>query len=121
MKLIQIAILLSFLTILLSKRIHLNEQTQQCIREKCPEQLKLCYDDMACQLQLNKCRPKVDKPPKQGSKSKPFSNVLCKTNTYQLLACLKKNDNSYNLIDCAYSNCEKSSQSQLYEQLLSNI
>ncbi|CAD8213553.1 unnamed protein product [Paramecium octaurelia] len=112
MKLIQIAILLSFLTILLSKRIHLNEQTQQCIREKCPEQLKLCYDDMACQLQLNKCRPKVDKPPKQGSKSKPFSNVL---------SCLKKNDNSYNLIDCAYSNCEKSSQSQLYEQLLSNI
>ncbi|CAD8111345.1 unnamed protein product [Paramecium primaurelia] len=112
MKLIQIAILLSFLSILLSKRIHLNQEIQQCIREKCPEQLKLCYDDNACQLQLNKCRPKVDKPPKQGTKIKPFSNVL---------SCLKKNENSYNLIDCAYSNCEKTPQSQLYQYLLGNI
>ncbi|CAD8125793.1 unnamed protein product [Paramecium sonneborni] len=112
MKVIQIAILLFFATtIILSKRIHLNEQTQQCIREKCPDQLKQCYDDMACQLQLSKCRQKVNKPPKQGSKSKPYSNVL---------SCLKKNENSYNLIDCAYSNCENSPKSQVYEYLLGN-
>ncbi|CAD8126274.1 unnamed protein product [Paramecium sonneborni] len=66
---------------------------------------------MACQLQLNKCRQKIDKPQEQqqGNKRKPNQNVL---------SCLKKNKNSYNLIDCAYQNCENNSKSELYQYLL---